>query len=270
MPIQPRGKSGYVSANGLRLHYLEYGRGDVKLVIVPGITSPAITWEFVAEELGRNYHVYTMDVRGRGLSDKPASGHRLTDYAKDTADFIRALGLDRPVVLGHSMGARIAAAFGALHADVRGALVVVDPPLSGPGRAPYPSPLDFFVDGLRRARAGSLTVEALRPSFPSWTDEQLQIRADWMATCDETAVVETHRGFHEEDFFAYWRKLLPPVLLMYGGKSPAVLESAIEEIAAANPRAKIARVPDAGHMIPWDNLSGFLSDTRRFIDEVTR
>jgi N-formylmaleamate deformylase len=258
-----------VSANGVRLHYLEYGRGRAELVILPGITSPAITWEFVAEELARDYHVYTMDIRGRGLSDKPASGYRLTDYAKDTAGFIRALGLDRPAVLGHSMGARIAAAFGALYPDVRAALLVVDPPLSGPGRPPYPTPLDFYVEGLRRARAG-ITIKELRSSFPSWTDEQLQIRADWLATCDETAVVETYRGFHEEDFFAYWQKVLPPVLCMYGGKSPAVPESATAEIAAANPRAKIVRVPDAGHMIPWDNLSGFLSETRQFVDEVMR
>lgn len=256
-----------MSANGLRLHYLEYGQGDPRLVIVPGITSPAITWEFVAEELGRAYHVYTMDVRGRGLSDKPGSGYHLTDYAADTAAFIRALDLNRPVVLGHSMGARIAAALGALYPDVRGPLIVVDPPLSGPGRAPYPFPLEPYVKTLRQAKAG-VTVEELRPLSPTWTDEQLQIRAEWLGTCSETAVVETYRGFHEEDFFTYWREVLPPVLFMYGGKSPVVPESAIGEIAAANPKARLVGVPNAAHMIPWDNLPGFLSETRRFVEEA--
>ena len=167
------------------------------------------------------------------------------------------------------MGARIAAVFGALYPEVAGPMIVVDPPLSGPGRAPYPFPLDTYTTALRQAKAGA-TVEDMRPFFPTWTEEQLRVRAEWLATCDETAVVESYRGFHEEDFFDYWPKLSPPVLFMYGGKSPVVPESALREIAAANPKAKMAGVPNAGHMIPWDNLPGFLSETRRFIDEVTQ
>ena len=90
--IQPRGESGYVEAGGTRLHYLSYGQRGPQLVIVPGITSPAITWEFVAEELARDYRVYTIDVRGRGLSDKPASGYTLPDYGADAAGFIGGSG----------------------------------------------------------------------------------------------------------------------------------------------------------------------------------
>ena len=58
-----------------------------------------------------------LDVRGRGLSDTPADGFTLPEYAGDVAAVIDELELEPPVVLGHSMGARIAAAFGVLHAD---------------------------------------------------------------------------------------------------------------------------------------------------------
>ena len=96
-------------------------RGELEILILPGITSPAITWEFVAEELARDYRVLTMDLRGRGLSDRGASGtYRETDYALDVAEFMDAVGLVRPVVLSHSMGARIATAFGALYPDKHG------------------------------------------------------------------------------------------------------------------------------------------------------
>jgi N-formylmaleamate deformylase len=238
-------------------------------VVVPGITSPAITWEFVAEELARNCRVYTMDVRGRGLSDKPLAGYTLPDYARDTAEFIAALGLDRPVVLGHSMGARIAAALGALHPDVTGPLVIVDPPLTGPGRDPYPFPLHVYVDALHEAQAGA-TADDMRHYFPNWSDEQLQIRAEWLATCDERAVVETYENFAREDFFGYWKRLRPPLFFAYGENSPVVPQSGVEEIAATNPAAEIVGVSSAGHMIPWDNLPGFVRGVRRFVDSLVR
>ena len=64
------GKDGYYRSGDVRLHYLAYGEGP-PVVVVPGITSPAITWGFVAEQLADEYRLLVLDVRGRGLSDKP-------------------------------------------------------------------------------------------------------------------------------------------------------------------------------------------------------
>ena len=57
-----------VAANQVRLHYLRYGGKGHALVLIPGITSPAITWGFVAEKLAQFFDVYVLDIRGRGLS----------------------------------------------------------------------------------------------------------------------------------------------------------------------------------------------------------
>ena len=76
-----------------------------------------------------------LDNRGRGLSSGgPDIGYTLDDYAQDAAGLIEALGLDRPFVLGHSMGGRIAIKLAATRPDLVGSLIVADPPLSGPGR----------------------------------------------------------------------------------------------------------------------------------------
>jgi N-formylmaleamate deformylase len=266
---QPRGAGGSVAANGIRLHYLRYGDGGPQVVVIPGITSPAITWEFVAEPLADGATVHVLDVRGRGLSDKPATGYALTDYAADTAGFLDALGLEAPVVVGHSMGARIAAAFGAAHPGRAASLAIVDPPLTGPGRDPYPTPLATFLDSLNEAQRGA-TADDMRRYFPAWTDEQLRLRAEWLATCDEGAVVETYENFDREDFFASWRQLAPPLLFVYGAESPVVSPAGLAEVVAANPAAEIAAVPGAGHMIPWDNLDGFLDVVGRFVHATGR
>ena len=140
-PLETRAYSVQVQANDIRQHCLDYGGGGPPLVIVPGITMPAATVEFLALRLAPRHRVISVDPRGRGLSEQPRSGYALTDYADDLAALIQALGLAHPTVLGHSMGARIAAALAVRHPQRAGAVILADPPLTGPGRAPYPVPI---------------------------------------------------------------------------------------------------------------------------------
>ncbi|MFQ6689336.1 alpha/beta hydrolase, partial [Bordetella pertussis] len=102
---------GNVQANGIRQHYLRYGgerAGRDPVIIVPGITSPAVTWGFVGERFGEQFDTYILDVRGRGLSQSgPQLDYGLDVQAEDLLAFARALGLSRYSVVGHSMGARI-------------------------------------------------------------------------------------------------------------------------------------------------------------------
>jgi N-formylmaleamate deformylase len=265
MRREPRGRSGTVEVGGMRLHHLGYGDGEPAVVVLPGITSPAITWEFVAEHLAADgAHVVVPDIRGRGLSDAPESGYALTDYVADAVGLIRALDLERPVVLGHSMGARIAAALGAAHPDEVGPLVVVDPPLSGPGRGEYATSLDSFRQQLHEAYRGTNPVE-VRRFYPGWSEDALRLRAEWLPTCAEQAVVESWQHFSDEDFFAPWSQLPAPLLFVYGAESPVVTPEGVADVAAANPRAQVTGIAGAGHMIPWDNLDDFLRVVRGFL-----
>ncbi|MBV8734015.1 MAG: alpha/beta hydrolase [Solirubrobacterales bacterium] len=271
MPLagtKPVGKSGYVDRDGLRLHHLEYGAAGAPVVIVPGITSPAATWEFVSLDLARDYHVIALDVRGRGLSDTPTAGYALADYAGDVKAVIERLGLQRPALVGHSMGARIAAAVRVLHQGLAGPVVLADPPLTGPGRGTYPMSLEAFMDQLQAAGSGAAPEELLK-YFPTLTPEHLALRAQWLPTCDENAVRESWLNFHREDFFGYLRELEPPALFMYGADSPVVPQSALQEVTDTRPDAEVARIPGAGHMIPWDNAARFLAETRRFLQRVS-
>jgi len=266
-----RGDSRYVEAHGMRHHYLEYnGGGDPTIVILPGITSPAITWEFVAEELaGDGARVLVTDVRGRGLSDTPADGYDLKQYADDAAAIIRDAGAERPIVLGHSMGARIAAALAAQHPDLVGPMIVIDPPLTGPGRAEYPTPLDAFRQQLKQGYEGT-TAEEVGRFYPRWPQRELEIRAEWLASCDENAVVKTWENFHTEDFFDVWPAVRAPILFMYGEESPVVTSEGLAEVMEKNPAAEIVGIPTAGHMIPWENLPDFLAAVRGFVSASAR
>lgn len=255
----------HIHANGIRQHYLRYGGKGRPLIVVPGITSPAITWGFVGERLGQTFDTYIFDARGRGLSAaEPNLDLGLDALADDLAACIAALDLPNPSVLGHSMGARIAIRAMSRHRLPLDRLVLVDPPVSGPGRRPYPAPLSWYVDSIRMATAGC-TVEEMRRFLPSWTEEQLRLRTEWLHTCSEAAVVRSFKDFHETDIHADLPYLTVPTLLVIAGKAGVVRQEDAEEISRLLPGITITTVAESGHMIPWDDFEGFFRAVDPFL-----
>ncbi|WP_078856065.1 alpha/beta hydrolase [Streptomyces sp. SCSIO 75703] len=257
--------SRWARNGALRLHVLDYGGPGVPLVVLPGITSPAVTMDFVARPLRDLVRPVVVDVRGRGLSDA-GTDYTLEAYADDTVAVIDELGLDRPLLLGHSMGARVAAVAAARGVPSRG-VVMVDPPMSGPGRGPYPTSLEAFLGQLARARRGTDADEVAR-DWPRWPRTEQELRARWLSSCDEDAIAATHAGFESEDFFDTWPALRVPSVLIYGSDSPVVTASGAEEARETNPDARLVAVPDAGHMVFWDNPGPAADVLRAALDSL--
>jgi N-formylmaleamate deformylase len=263
MTTPPR-QGRHVVANGIRLHFVRLGNGRPPLILLPGITSPAVTWEFVAASLAARNDVYVLDNRGRGLSQSgPALGYRLDDYAADTEAFITTLGLDRPAILGHSMGARIAVRLAARAPTVVGKIVLVDPPVSGPGRRPYPIPLNYYLESIQAVSRGT-GYEEMKKSLP-WSDQHLQLRMEWLPTCDPTAVIESHKSFQEEDIHADLPKIAADTLLMYAENGGTVSEADAEVFVTALRSGHKQRIDGAGHMIPWDQFDLFVRAVHAFL-----
>ena len=263
---------GNVHANGIRQHYLRYGKPNDAaqqqrdaIILVPGITSPAVTWGFVAERLGQYFDTYVLDVRGRGLSSaEDGLDYGLTAQAHDVIEFAKAIGLTRYAVVGHSMGGRIGARAAAMHPEGLTRLVMVDPPVSGPGRRPYPAQLPWYVDSMALARKGC-TAEQMRAFCPTWTEEQLQLRAQWLHTCNESAIIQSFNDFQNDDVHQDFAKITVPTLLMIAERGDVIRPEEAEEIQSLIPKLSISHVADAGHMIPWDNEEGFYQAFGEFL-----
>ena len=257
-------ESRWVESEGRRLHLLDYGGERPPLLILPGITSPAVTWDFVAAPLRDLVRPLTMDLRGRGLSDA-GGAYAAADLAADAAAAIDQLGLERPLVLGHSLGARIAAALAAREPVELAATIVVDPPLSGPARGPYPTPREAFEAQLREGYEGT-TADRVGAHYPLWPRSELLLRARWLSTCEEAAVLATYDEFVREDFLDWWAEVPGPAAFISGGESPVVTEQGAADARAANPDAAYCVVPAAGHMVPWDNHADFINELRPILE----
>jgi N-formylmaleamate deformylase len=251
----------YATVDGVKIHFLEYGAAGPDLLLIPGITTPAILWGFVAERIADYAHVVTLDNRGRGLSDqRPGLSYTLDDYAADAAGVIAALGLQNTVVLGHSMGARIAIRLAAKYPDLVARLILADPPVSGPGRRPYPNGIQQYLDGIDAVSRGDPL-----PGTRNYTPEQILLRTEWLATCSKEAVIASHRGFHEEDIFGDLPCIRCPSLLLYAGQGDTIRDAEADEIVRGIAKVTKTKLENVGHMMPWFDLALFLRSIERFI-----
>ena len=251
----------YVEVKGIKLHFIQHGASGPKLLLIPGITSPAITWGFVGDQLGRFAQVTILDNRGRGLSDqRPGLGHTTGDYADDAAGVIKALGLAPAVLLGHSMGARVAARLAARRPDLLVRCILADPPVSGPGRRPYPSPIQRYLDDIDAASRG----EDL-PANPKFGEEKNRMRREWLPTCSKEAVRLSHTAFHEEDMHADLPKIVCPTLLVQAGEGGVITDADAAEVVSLLKSPGKIKIDHVAHMLPFEDLEAFVAAVQPFI-----
>ncbi|KKW68242.1 alpha/beta hydrolase [Lampropedia cohaerens] len=251
----------HLHANGIRQHLIHYPGNGPTLLLIPGITSPAITWGFVGERLADNFDVHVLDVRGRGLSEAGDLDYTLDAMADDAVALGEQLG--QPIVLGHSMGARTAIRAARKNADAFSGLILVDPPMSGPGRRPYPAKWAWYSDSIRMAQKGC-SAEDMRTFCPSWSEEQLALRAQWLHTCQWGAIRQAWDGFATDDIHADLPHIKLPARLVIAGGATVVLPEDQAEVQSLMPQLEVRKVEGAGHMIPWDDLEGFLAAVSDF------
>lgn len=264
--------SFFFSSGRLRLHAQRHEGGPGRpIVVVPGITTPAGAFAFAAKRwaaLPAAGDVYVLDMRGRGLSERAGPGvHRAADYGEDVLALIASAELDRPLLVGHSLGARVVTAARAQVPGYSAGVVAIDPPMTGPGRPPYPTGLDVFLNGIHGARRG-LGVEQARRHYPNWTDEMVVQRGEWLGSCDEAGVIESYSWFHLEAFEPLWLQVEPPALLLYGDASPVVSNADAARLGELNSRAGVVAVPGCGHMVPWDNLAQTTDEISTFLSKL--
>jgi len=118
--LEPR----FAVARGLRMRYLEWPGGDLPIVLLHGLSANANEFAAVGTALSPRFRVVAPDLRGRGGTDKPASGYTMADHAADVISLLDTLGIDRVVLGGHSFGAFLAI-YIAVHYPARVSRIVV-------------------------------------------------------------------------------------------------------------------------------------------------
>ena len=269
-----------VEANGLRLHYLDWGgSGDMPLLLcIHGFAQNAHSWDFTALALRDRYRVLALDLRGHGDSQwAPDGDYTQPAYLADVQAFVDAVAAGPLVVVGLSLGGSVAYAYAAAHPDRVRTLVVVDtgPETTGPGRGrirrfvTQPDVLDSFEAFVARTRRynsrrpewqvrGSLRHSLRRLPDGRWTwkyDPVLRSRRRPPTPQDPAARWRT------------WGRVRCPTLLVRGASSDLLDAGVAQRMADALPNCRLVEVPNAGHLVPGDNPVAFEAVLTAFLRE---
>jgi pimeloyl-ACP methyl ester carboxylesterase len=265
---------GYVTANGIRLHYHRTGGDKPPVVLAHGITDSGLCWSRLAQALEDQFDLILVDARGHGLSDAPARGYGPYDHADDLAGLIQALGLNRPAVIGHSMGGASAGSLGERYPALVGRLVLEDP-------AWFPRETEAEVneeDDVRRVREWSeaivrrkaLSLEEIaaqghkdnplwaEEEFPAWAQAKQQV---------SPAVPQFMLAYGKP-----WWEIIPalqcPVLVLTGDLEGAIITpEQAQEFQELNRLVQVVRLNGAGHNVRREQFDTYVQQVRRFLSE---
>lgn len=113
-------------SNGLRLAYVEQGRRDGPVIVfLHGYTDSHRSFDLLRPYMPDAYRVIALTARGHGRSDKPDATYETTDMAGDVKAFLDALGIERAIIAGHSMGAAVTLQFAAEYPERTAGIILM-------------------------------------------------------------------------------------------------------------------------------------------------
>jgi pimeloyl-ACP methyl ester carboxylesterase len=272
-------QSHIVEANGLRLHYLEWSRPDVTsvsaLVMLHGLIGQAGSWHGLAGRLAKDFRVIALDQRGHGDSQQPETGYAPEDFVTDAATFCRQLGLDHPIIIGHSMGGRIGFLLAANHPELVRALVIID---IGPEASEsnivetvkvIQSLPESFVSPEEYMAFMQRWIPALSEEYREGFLHALRRRPDgrWGWKFRLSAMIEAVTLARRREFWSELASITCPTLLIRGETSTEISPEVAERMARTIPHCRFVEVPGTGHFVHFEKLDTVEPVIRAFLRE---
>lgn len=252
----PRTKVG-----DIELYYEVHGEG-APLVLIAGLGYPLWQWHLMVPYLEKHFRVIAFDNRGVGQSDKPAGPYTASMLAKDTVGLLDALGIDKAVVMGHSMGGFVAQAIALEYPQKVEKLILCSTNFGGPRHIPVtPEAMavlaDVTSDPVTRFKNGLVVSTA--PGWAERNPEMIQKWIEWRAAnpiepVHYQAQLAVGLGLLPEAaaFESKLPKVSAPTLILFGAHDKVVPPANADLLAKQIAGSQIRILPDAGHFFPLE------------------
>ena len=282
--------SNYVSQR-LRLHYVDWGNaGAPTLVLVHGGRDHARSWDWVARELRRDFHVIAPDLRGHGDSSWALGGHyTLPEFTLDLAQLIDLLDVPKVVLIGHSLGGSVSIQYAAVFPDRVSKLVAIEglgPPPQIMGRLRDRPAWQRIAEWIQQVRDFSARqprrYESIEAAAARMEAENAFLSPEQAQHLTIHGVNRNEDGTYSWKFDNYvrifypqrydagetrelWGRIVCPTLLVHGTESWAG-DPAADGRAKAFADARVANIEGAAHWVHHDRQESFVSVVREFLD----
>ena len=256
--------------------------GDV--ILIPGLASSPEVWDGLTEQLKGRYRVHRIHVQGfaGAPAEDNAQGPVAAPVAEDLARYIAEQGLEKPAVIGHSMGGTIGLMLAARHPDAVGKLMVVDMvPFMGamfaaPGTTPTAESVAPVADQLY---AGMTTgpEEAYRARAAAAVTGMIATEAaragplEDAAASDRQTSASAYRELIVTDLRPELARITAPTQVLYvtfnyPGMTPEITDGVYRASFANLPAAELKRIDDSAHFIMLDQPAVFAAEVNAFLE----
>lgn len=250
----------------ITINYAETGNPEGrKILFIHGFPDSWKSFKPVMELLDPKYHAFSIDLRGFGDSSRPEVGYTRDDFAKDAADFLDALKIEKASIVGHSMGSLIAQAFVVSYPGKTEKLVLIGSAARTKDNAAIleilpviealkdPIDRDFITEFQNSTYYGKIPQEF----FDSVINESLKAPAFVWKQAIKT--------LSEEDRQAELNRITQPTLIAWGDYDGIFPMAEQYKLVKAIPNSRLKIYKGAGHSLNWDHVEEFTKDLEEFL-----
>lgn len=271
---------GDVCVRGVNLHYYRTGGEKPPLILLHGVTDNGKCWTPVAEILSERYDVIMPDAYGHGLSARIDEKIPKQSHGDHLFGLIDTLGIQKPLLMGHSMGAGTAAGMASQYPDLPRAIILEDPPWRDTKLDVSPEEIaankrrsQMFSrwTGILQQKSREELISHCRKNNPAWPESELTPWAESKLQFDTsfyTAMRSTNATYQD-----IASKIHCPALLISGDPvlggiiTPEVAENVCRIWRNSN-RSRWVRIEGAGHSIRREQFETFRNVLCEFLDEI--
>lgn len=271
-------------SDGTRIAYADQGKGGRTLLMIHGLGSYLPAWSRTIPDLSRSHRVVAIDLPGYGKSDKNLPEHTLPVFRDVVIEVLDSLGVERAVVVGHSMGAQIAILTALDHPGRVEALVLAAP--AGLERFTTEDREWFstYISPAAIRMVPALLVERqVKLNFHTFPEQARFMVEDRIAVMDDPAFADYARAQSESVFSMLdtpvadrLGELDIPVLMVFGRQDALIpnttlhpgltLDSLLGQARAAIPGLQIELVDPAGHLVQFERPDAVNPLILQFLD----
>lgn len=242
----------FIMAGQTALHVCDSEAGDRCVVLLHGYLESMLVWEEFVPYLYKQVRVVTLDLPGHGISVVTGEIHTMDFLADTVAEGLRALGIERCTLVGHSMGGYVALAFCERHPDMLDGLVL----LSSTPNPDTPEKAENRRREIELVRAGKKDLLARVAPAAGFAEQNRVRMQDAIEDLSEQVFVTEDEGIvallsgmiARRDQNEMLRKTSVPVLFILGRKDDYIPAEAAEAMVAAHPEARVVWLENSGHM----------------------
>jgi pimeloyl-ACP methyl ester carboxylesterase len=287
---KPAMKDQYAEVNGVRLHYVEQGKGQV-ILFLHGFPEFWYAWKDLLTDFGRDHHAVALDMRGYNLSAKPESvdAYRVPIIVEDVRALAEKLKAKKFVLVGHDWGGVIAWAFAAQHPEMLDKLVIINAPhptvfarelANNPAQQKASGYFNLFTspqaEQILSASNYAAMLQALGSSIND--EDRKQYLAAWNQPGGLTGGLNYYRASQLRSpagaapgeaapppAIPPLAPITTPTLVIWGEKDTALLTGNLDGLDQQVKNLKIERISDGSHWVVHEKPAVVIQDIRAFM-----